>query len=300
MNLQRILEGFVIAFASSSLLTSLLILTLILIRIRRLATNVPIILTCNTYIALIGASFMTLLTLLYAVTENRDPSMVTHDNLCQIRSYANHTFICAFYYSCVLQASFRLCRVVFPKRKALQSRGMCWLAIIGQWTLASVYILVYLLLADFEYQPDVHSCWLSFTNVRALASIMAFAYVVPLLIMVLIYGRLIQHIRQTSALQHSRQSSNKRDVLVVKRIIILLLSAMSMGIPTGCLLIMYMISGYKTSLSFQIQALSLTLGLTMESVAVGYVTPQVLEIWTKNQQPVLRVRTIGFATPRKK
>ena len=296
MTLQRILEGFVIAFTSASLFASLLILTLILIRIRPLATNVPIILTCNTYIALIGASFMTLLILVLAINEDRDTSIAARDYYCQIRSYVNYTFICAFYYSCVLQASFRLCRVVFPKRKALQSRGMCWLAIIGQWTLASAYIFVYLLLADFGYQPEIRSCWLSFTNIRALGIAMAFVYGVPLLIMALIYSRLIRYIRRTAHMQQLRQSSNKRDVLVVKRIIILVLIAMGIGIPTGCLLIAYMISGYKTPLAYHIQALSLTIGLVVESVALGYMTPQVREIWAKDRQRNNTVATLGTMT----
>jgi hypothetical protein len=295
MTLQRIFEGFVITFTSSSLFASLLILILILIRIRPLAFNVPIILTCNTYIALIGSSFMTLLILILAIKDDRDTSITAQDSYCQIRSYVNYTFICAFYYSCVLQASFRLCRVVFPQRKVLQSRGMCWLVIIAQWTLASVYILVYLLLADFEYQPEIHSCWLSFTNIRALCIAMAFVYGVPLLIMALIYSRLIRYIRQTAHMQQSRQSSNKRDVLVVKRIIILVLIAMGIGIPTGCLLIVYIISGYKTSLSYHIQALSLTMGLVVESVALAYMTPQVREIWAKNRQRIDPVATITHA-----
>ena len=183
--------------------------------------------------------------------------------------------------------------MVFPSYKLLQSRGVCWLAIVVQWTFAGAHVFAYYIFGDFEYQPDVHSCWLSFTNIRALSIAMTFVYGAPLLIMALIYGCLIRHIRQTSVLQHARQSSNKRDALVVKRIIILVLVAMSMGIPSGCLLIVYGITGFRTPFSYHIQALTLTVGLFIESVALGCVTPQVRDICRRIRRRMMAVATIA-------
>ena len=279
MSIQRIIESFCIGMHSLSIIASLCTLTLILVHIRQLVPEVHIILICNTYIALIGASSMTLVVLLYAVTENRDPSVVMREYSCQIRSYANHTFVCAFYYSVALQATFQLCHVVFHNNRVLKSRGVWWLAIIGQWTLASAYILIYLVSGDFEYQPDIRSCWASFTNIRALASGLTCVYCVPLLAMSLMYGCIVLYIRRNPNIQPFEQIPDERNVLVAKRIIITVLIAIGIGLPTGCLFIVCLISGYQAAFSYHIQAVSFAIGFLVECGALAYLTPQVQKLW---------------------
>ena len=284
MIIKQIFDSIILILCSSSFLVSLITLILILIRIRSLLSNVPMFLTCNTYIAVIGSSFMTLLVMAYSMFNELHPSVSFDDYSCQIRSYVNYVFICGFYYSCVLQAVFRLFRVVFPKEKTLQSPRVFKMAIIIQWLLASSYILVHLLVKDFEYHPDIGSCWLSFKSIRALSLAMVFVYGSPLIIMGIVYACIIRYVRQTVQIQQRRQNANKRDILIVKRIIILVLIAMAIGIPTACLLIIYMISNNLTSLAYHIQALSLTAGLVIESIVLGLITPQVRQIFKVNRQ----------------
>jgi len=227
----------------------------------------------------------------YGVYGNLHPSISFDDYYCQLRSYINYVFICAFYYSCALQAIFRLFRVVFPKHKILQSRFVFTIAIIIQWLIPVFYILAYLLLGDFEYHPDISSCWISFKNIRALSIAMAFVYGTPLIIMSIIYVCIIRYVRQAVYAQQIRENANKRDLLIVKRILVLVLIAMGIGIPTGVLLIIYMITNYLTSLAYHIQALSLTTGLVIESIALGFITPQVREIFKRNKRQVNPVIT---------
>ncbi len=293
MVIKQVFESIILVFCSSSFLISLITLILIYIRVRPLISNVPILLTCNTYITLIGSSFMTLIVMAYGVYGNLHPSISFDDYYCQLRSYVNYVFISAFFYSCALQAIFRLFRVVFPKHKILQSHRVFTITVIIQWVIAILYILAYLLLGDFEYHSDISSCWLSFKDIRSLSISMAFVYGSPLIVMGLVYFCIIRYIRQTAQTEQVRQNSNKRDLLIVKRIIILVLIAMGIGIPTAFLLIIYMITNYLPSLAYHIQALSLTTGLVLESIALGYITPQVREIFKKKRQinPVVAFET---------
>ncbi len=293
MIVNHVFEGISLFFSATSFLISVFTLILIFIYIRPFISNVPILLTCNTYITVIGSSFMTLLVLAFGVYDSVHPSISLDDYYCQLRSYINYVFICAFYYSCALQAMFRLFRVVFPKHKILQSSGMFLVAILVQWLIPIFYILAYLLLGDFQYQPDIGSCWLSFKNIPALSIAMAFVYGTPLIIMSVIYACIIRYIRQTVQIQQIRQQANKRDLLIVKRMIMLVLIAMGIGIPTGVLLIIYMITNYLISLAYHIQALSLTTGLILESVALGFITPQVREMFKRNRQQVNPIATVG-------
>ncbi len=295
MIVKQVLEGIILAFCASSFLISLITLIIIVIRIRPLTSNVPILLTCNTYITLIGSSLMTLLVMAYGMYSILHPSMSFDDYYCQIRSYFNYVFVCAFYYSCALQAIFRLFRVIFPQHRTLQSRGVFIIAIIIQWLISIIYVFNHLFLGDFQYHSDISSCWLSFKNIRATLIAMAFIYGSPLIVMSLIYVRIIRYVRQTVQTQQIRQNANKRDKLVVKRMLVLVLIAMAIGIPTGILLIIYMISSYLTSLAYHIQALSLTSGLVVESIALGLITPQVREIFRRNRpiHPVVTLKTVA-------
>jgi hypothetical protein len=93
---------------------------------------------------------------------------------------------------------------------------------------------------------------------------MAFVYGTPLIIMGMIYACTIRHIRRTVQTQQIRQLANKRDLLIVKRIIMLVLIAIGIGIPTGVILIINMITSYLAPFAYHIQALSLTTGLVVE------------------------------------
>ena len=284
MSVKLVLECIVLVCSLSSFLISSITLILIFVRIRPITSNVPIILTSNTYVTLIGASFMTCLVVTYGMYDNLQPLFPFNDYYCQLRAYINYVFICAFYYSCALQAIFRLFRVVFAKYRVLQSSRAFAIAILIQWIIAIFYMLVHFLRGDFEHHPDIGSCWLSFKNIRTLAISMLFGYGISMIIMGLIYACIIRYIRQTVQTQQVRQNANKRDLLVVKRIIILVLTGMSIGIPTAFLLIIYMITNYLTPLAYHIQALSLTVGLVFESIALGFTTPQVRELFRKNPQ----------------
>ena len=229
---------------------------------------------------------MTLLIMCYGLYADLYSSISVNDYYCELRSYINYVFICAFYYSCALQAVFRLFRVVFPKQKILQSSHVFITATIIQWIIPILYILAYLLNQDFEYHPEINSCWLSFKNIRALSIAMAFVYGTPLILVSLIYVWIIRYIRQTSQTEVVRQIANKRDLVIVKRIIILVLINMGIGIPTAFLLIIYMITNSLTSLAYHIQALSLTTGLFIESIALGFISPQIRNVFKINRRQV--------------
>lgn len=283
--LKRVLESIVLGLCSSSFVVSLVTLLLILARVRPLTTDPTILLTCNTYVTVIGSSFMTLLVMIYAVKDALYSNGNDDDHYtCQLRSYVNYVFICSFYYSCALQAAFRLFRVVFSKHRLLRSRRMLALAILAQWIVPVFYILAYLIEGDFEFHADMNSCWLSFKDIRSLSIAMAFVYGTPLILMGLIYAAIIRYVRRTVQVQQARLHANKRDVLIVKRIIILVLIAMGIGIPTAFLLIIYMATGQLTPLAYHIQAISLTVGLVVESVALGVITPQVRQLFKARRQ----------------
>lgn len=281
MIIKQLLEDIALIFSASGVLISLLILILIGIYIRPLMSNVHILLICNTYIAMLGSSFVTGSMLVYGLLNTRYSRLSFSNYSCQLQSYINHVFICNFFYSCALQAVFRLFRVVFWKHRILQTPGVFIVAVFVQWILAILYISVYLFRGSFQYQYNIGSCWLSFKNIPTLVTAALFMYGLPLVIMIGIYTWIIGHIQHTVLIQPIRQQANKRNLFVVKRMITLVLYVMAIGIPSGVIFIIYVISNYLHSLAYHIQVLTLTLGLVVESIALGSITPQIRQLFHK-------------------
>ena len=62
----------------------------------------------------------------------------------------------------------------------------------------------------------------------------------------------------------------------------LVLITMSISFPTGVILIIYMITHYSIPSAYHIQAMRLTIGLLLESIALALITPQVRELFKRN------------------
>ncbi|CAF3514592.1 unnamed protein product [Rotaria sp. Silwood1] len=261
-----------------SFLISIFILVIVYIRIHPLLSNVSILLTCNTYSTLLLGALLMLIIYSYNIYGSLNSFNSLNNYLCQLRGYFIHVCICSFYYSCVLQAIFRLFRVVFYKQKNLQSSYLFFIGIFIQWLISFLYILTHLLTNNFEYFSFTYSCWISFKNIRALFHALLIMYIGPILSICLMYAYIIRYIRQTNHIRQQRKLRNKQDLFVLKRIVILVLVAMGIGIATVFTLINYMITDYLIPIAYHLQGLSITGGFLMGSIGFIFITPQIYEI----------------------
>jgi hypothetical protein len=205
---------------------------------------------------------------------------------CQIRTYFTHVCFCAFYYSFVLQAVFRLFRIVFYRHKILQSFGIFVLAIIIQWILSFLFILPNLLLNDFQYLSSEYNCWIHFENIRGLIMVTITIYNNPISIIVTIYIQIIRYTRRAVDVQQRRQRSNKRDIIILKRIVILAFIIVGIGLPTVAIVLVYLITKYIIPFAYHIQGLSISLGVLVGSISLVFITPQIQKVFTQNQAQV--------------
>jgi hypothetical protein len=240
MNITVILGGIGICLYSLSFLICITMIILIFIRIRSIKSNVPLLLTCNTYFNALLVSSIMVLMYSYNLQGNLDPSISFSGRWCQIRTYFTHVCFCALYHSFVLQAIFRLSRIVFYRHKILQSFGVFILTIIIQWILSFLFILPNLLLGDFQYLPLEYNCWIAFQNIRGLIMVMLTIYNNPLFIIFTIYTQIIRYTHRKAHILQRRRKSNKRDITILKRIVILNFIIIGIGLPTaGIVLISY-------------------------------------------------------------
>ncbi|CAF2936776.1 unnamed protein product [Rotaria sp. Silwood2] len=271
------------------------ILVIVYIRIHPLFSNVSILLTCNTYFTLLLGAFLMLIIYSYNIYGSLNSSDFLNNYLCQLRGYFIHVFICSFYYSCVLQGIFRLFRVVFYKQKKLQSHYIFLIGIFIQWLISFLYILIHLLTNNFQYSSLAYSCWISFKNIRALFHALLIMYIGPILTVCLMYAYIIRYTRQTIHIQQQRQIHNKRDLLVLKRIAILVFVEMGIGIATLFTLINYIITNYLISIAYHLQGLSISGGFLMGSIGFAFITPQIYDILRNKKRkinPIIIIKVI--------
>ena len=271
---------------------SLVILLRSYIHYPSLLTNVPIFLTCNTYVMLLLSSVA--LVVIYGSTLYGDlyPSVDLRSSWCSVRYYLACICLSSLLYSYNLQAVFRLFRVIFYQRRWLQSFRLFRLALVGQWILAVLSILPQIILNYAEYLPQERNCQLSFGNLRGFFLVLFSSHYAPLNVIVFIYMCILRYTRRTAhTLQHHRKLSNRRDTIVLRRIVLLLLTLFIFALPTLVIVTIYWTTNYSTPLAYQIQGISLSSNLTAQVIVLALLTPQTRVLFQRNRTRVSPLRT---------
>ena len=286
MSVGIIITSINILISSVAVLICISVLLLIAVRLRPISSKVSIFLVFNTFLSMCFTNAMMLMLFIYNIYGALNPSVSLDDAWCTLRAYLAYTSFSDFYYSFLLQATFRLFRVVFYKRKVLQSRQFFLLAIVSQWLFSFVSTLPNLLPHDYPYIPTKYKCWLSFHNIRSMCIAFLFIYIIPLFMISGMYVYIIRYVRQTTHRQQRRQQSNTRDLLILKRILILLFVTVGVGLPTLVILFISMIGGYVVPYAYDIQDLSLSTGLLAAVVCFTLITPEIRRIFTVNPRQI--------------
>lgn len=291
MTLSIILNTIFLLLISLSISISSLVLIIIYISIRLSTANTLLLLTCNTYLTMILFALTLLDICGHRLYGHIDPAIKFDGQWCEIRAYFAHVCFCAFYYSFILQAIFRLFRIVFYKMKILQSFKIFIIAIVIQWVLSLGFIFPYIIFQDFQYQPFHYNCWISFKNLRGMLLATLTIYGCPPMLIFLIYRYILRYIRQTINIRPKRRIVNRRNMFILKRIVILLLFLVLIGIPTLSVLMIYIITDYLSPLAYDIQAVNISLGLVITPITLVFITPKIRRIFRRNKQQTRRIIT---------
>ncbi len=105
----------------------------------------------------------------------------------------------------------------------------------------------------------------------------------PLFIIFTIYTQIIRYTRRAVHFQQKRQKSNKRDLIILKRIVILAFITVGIGLPTVIIVLIDMITKYVIPFAYHIQGLSISLGVLVGSVSLVFITPQIQQVFNQSQ-----------------
>ena len=160
--------------------------------------------------------------------------LITSDIACRWRGYVGYMSISAAIYSYLIQAISRLFFSVFSTRHPWLTTFKTHRILIGiHWLSAIIIALPSVITDDIYFRPGL-LCWVPMRSfIHVIYTLLAY-YVAPILGILIIYVYIYRHIqrvkKQTQLIRNT--TSQKRDLEVLRNIVILLSIYISGGIPT--------------------------------------------------------------------
>ncbi|CAF1390821.1 unnamed protein product [Rotaria sordida] len=188
-------------------------------------------------------------------------------------------FECAMYYSYCIQGFYRLCRIVFYKKKYLVAQSLYIGLIIGQWILVFGLLLPPILMQWYIRLPTERYCLIPYTNIAAEIYHIMFLYIIPVLCIGISYGWITIFMRQKSQTSLvvaavNRRHRNERDLVIIKRIILLVFILVLLRFPTIGLMIYGVMAQDLYPLTYGIIGIFTAVCLGSIGISTIYVTPQ--------------------------
>jgi hypothetical protein len=276
----------------------------------KVSKNISLLLTCNTCWAIICSS--STLTLMMLSTIGGDLDILILKQItrwhCHTRGYLHFVFINSIYLSYVLQASFRLCRIAFHESKCLRTIYSFLFYTITQWITSFLLILPVLIAREdhsslIVYLRHEFYCQVPMTSIRGIVFSILSVYFVPVCCICIIYLWIIIHLRHTNTkfvrMIRSVHRKRKRDTIIIKRICIVMIVLLSLGIPSCLFVIVFVITGHLHWTCYRIGWMTISISFALISLSSIYVTPQIykpIRVKFTHSKPNQKARSISSST----
>ncbi|CAF1465617.1 unnamed protein product [Adineta ricciae] len=195
---------------------------------------------------------------------------------CIFSGYLVLIHISAMYMAFVNQAFYRLIRIVYPRYRCFQSLKFYTALFITEYLCANGIQCAIIAWDGVIYLIDDHFCYVSFTNLRAVIWAGSFVYLLPCLFTTMVYSRITIFLRnQTNTLILAIRQRQGRDFSIVRRILMMIIFLIALGIPAMFFILRFVITGNYYPLTARIIWLSVATSTAGLNVASVYCIPQV-------------------------
>jgi uncharacterized BrkB/YihY/UPF0761 family membrane protein len=116
--------------------------------------------------------------------------------------------------------------------------------------------------------------------------VISIIYNSPLSIIFTIYIQIIRYSHRSTQIHQTRQHANKRYLIILKRIVILVFIIAGIGLPAVAIILIYIITKHFIPFAYHIQGLSISLGVLVASVSLIFITPRIRQIFKHNKAHV--------------
>jgi hypothetical protein len=247
-----------------------------ILRCRREVRDISLLLTCNTCLS----ALFTCSTVFVMICSNLFGGfLLINMNLCYVWGLLYDIFECSIYHSYCLHAIYRLCRIVFFKRRALVSLRLYTGLIAMQWLWVLLLLLPPLFLGWYARLSTENVCLIPYSSTLPELYHILVLYLIPLSCICVTYvwitrfmrGSLRGSIAIIAAFQRQR---NQRDLTVIKRIVIIVSILVILRFPTIIFVIYEILHGSLYPLTYPIVGVIASVCLTFVGLITIYVTTQ--------------------------
>ncbi|CAF4153795.1 unnamed protein product [Adineta steineri] len=256
----------------------LIFLAIIIIGIkhRRELSDISLVLTHNTCVA----ALLTCLSVAVMGISSLSNGFLTFNlTFCCVWGLLYDMFQCSIYHSYYLQAFYRLCRVVFYKKKSLVSYSFFIMLVIGQWSFTIIILLPPFFLNWYAQLPYDQYCLVPYTHAMAEMYHILILQLIPLMCITSTYIWITVFVRYLSrtpsiVLATNQRQRNIRDLTVIKRIVILISILIALRFPSIIFMIYAVVVGQLYPLTFGIVGLITSVCMIFMGIMIVYITPQ--------------------------
>ncbi|CAF3743248.1 unnamed protein product [Adineta steineri] len=211
---------------------------------------------------------------------------------CIFFGYVAIVLLGMFYMTFVNQAFYRLIRIAYSQNRRFQSVKLyIILPFIEIIILTCILLCILIPLNGITYLPNDHFCNTTFTNIPSILSTAVVVYIGPFCCLLFIYIRITRFIHQQGNKQtlviKQRQS---RDLLIIRRILIIVNLLFILALPGMILIFMFIITSEEHPLLARITFFTVSVSQAGLSVALLFSIPQLKNI-------VLNLQKISTVAP---
>ena len=293
------IDVLILTFSLIGMFTSSLILFLIFYYRHQYLINTSTLLFCNTYLPIFFTCLALFDMFIYNLYGIIHPNISFDNAWCYTRAYLLHVGLCLIYYSYLLQACFRFFRISFSRNQNLQSIRFMFQFILIQWLIAFILIIPNLIFKNFQYASQAYHCLILYPNLIGLLSTTSIIFYCPMIAIISIYFYILFYIHRKSngGFPQKRQRSTERDMIVLRRIVILVGMLLIISLPAIFLWIIYIITGDLYPFTYQLQWLTFAFSLAILSIVSIFLTPQLQElVFEPNRLIEHNRQSVSFAT----
>lgn len=275
-----------------TLLISLILLCLIIYQFihinsfqrNKMLKEIPIYLSLNTLCLLILRSILQFIDIdLNTLKRNYFSKNEFNDSfICHLRGYLLLSIHITLYWSYTLQALFRFIRVVFPRYMWLyQTNIYLYIFIPLEFLLGFTSTLPLFIGFDTIYLiPNEPYCTASYDKLASLIYMPIVAFVLPLTTISICYMCIVWKTRQVIAIR-SFQQRNRRDFILIRRIIIIITILSMVSIPILIDLFIYLPKGFIDPYMNSIGWVSSSVNAVILAISLPYINPKMYELLKK-------------------
>ncbi|CAF3394255.1 unnamed protein product [Rotaria sp. Silwood2] len=203
---------------------------------------------------------------------------------CQVLGFLTYETFGCLYMTFVLQAFYRLTRIVYNKHRFLQAFSFNLICIVLQWIIYFFLTLPSYFWSEpfYSLYESVYYCGIRYEKILELSYMIMNIFFFPLIYLAIIYARLLHFIHhQVSQLSQERQRRRiQRDLIITRRILFTVIALTLPGLPNLVFAIMtnidFCFSG--SYYMYRIQFMAPTITIFIISIAIIFINPQIKQI----------------------